>query len=281
MRCDQRSSGIAACLALVSLLWLLGSGPAQAQPDQGMAQKVERATAPQRGLTIAPTEAKEYRVLWPGHRILAGTVESIHGDLVKVNTGELVSRFLSAREALDKGLPPLKKGDHLQLAVNDHNLVVDYHLNGEEIWHRVIRGQLAQPLPVGHEWAVIRTDKGKEEAFAVRPLARSKVSAMPVNAPAVFLTDEADKIIDATFGSETVLQQQTAAWKISPPKAPYRRVEGTLVRSPGRVTIRTAEGQEQTYEARPYLQDKLARSEGRSIVVMLDDENKISDVAGM
>jgi hypothetical protein len=34
------------------------------------------------------------------------------------------------------------------------------------------------------------------------------------------------------------------------------------------------------YEVRPYLQEKFTKSEGHSVVVMLDDENKISDVAG-
>lgn len=54
-----------------------------------------------------------------------------------------------------------------------------------------------------------------------------------------------------------------------------------MVRSPGWVTIRTPDGKEQVYEVRPYLREKLAKSEGHSIVVMLDDEKKISDVAGM
>jgi len=207
-------------------------------------------------------------------------VESLSGDQVKVNTGELLPRFLSVKEAADKGLPPLKRGDGLQLAINDHNLVVDFHLGGHDTWHRIIRGQLAQPLPVGQEWAVIRTEAGKEEAFAVRPLARSKVSAIPVNAPAIFLTDEANKIIDASFGTEKILTHQTAEWKKSPPKAPYRRIEGTLLRSPGWVTIKTPEGKEELFEVRPYLQDKLSKAEGRSVVVLLDDEDKISDVAG-
>jgi hypothetical protein len=56
---------------------------------------------------------------------------------------------------------------------------------------------------------VIRHDEGHEEAFAVRPLARSKVSSIPVNVPAIFLMDEANKIIDASFGSEEVLYRRT------------------------------------------------------------------------
>ncbi|HEU4685752.1 MAG TPA: hypothetical protein VFS39_14695, partial [Nitrospira sp.] len=140
------------------------------------ASSVATATAVNNGMSvIREPESKEYRVLWPGHRILTGTVESVSGDVVKVNTGELMPRVLSLKEAKDKGLPPLRKGMQLQLVVNDQNIVVDYHPVGHGMWHRIIRGQLAQPLPVGQEWAVIRTDEGKEEAFHVRPLARAKV----------------------------------------------------------------------------------------------------------
>jgi hypothetical protein len=207
-------------------------------------------------------------------------VESVIGDLVKVNTGELLPRFLSAKEATDKGLPSLKRGDQIKVAINDQNLVVDYHLVGQEPWHRILRGQLAQALPVGQEWAVIRTDRGQEQALSVRPLARSKVSAIPLNVPAVFLTDETNKIIDATFGSDAMLQRQTGEWKKSPPKAPYRRIEGTLLRSPGWVIIKTPDGRDQAYEVRPYVQEKLAKApEGGAIILMVDDDNKVSDLA--
>jgi len=268
---------ISLLLSGISAACLLSVIPSHAE----MNTRVENATGPISGISVQPFQtAKEYRVLWPGHRIVTGTVESVLGDLVKINTGELLPRFLPAKEAIDKGLPPLKKGDQLRLAINDHNLVVDYHLIGQDVWHRIIRGRLAQPLPVGQEWAVIRTDRGKEEAFSVRPLARSKVSAIPVDTPAVFLTDEANKIIDATFGSEMALQQQTGEWKKSPPKAPYRRIEGTLVRSPGWVIIRTPDGKDKAYEVRPYIQEKLIKSpEGGSIILMVDDENKVSDLA--
>lgn len=270
---------ISLMLTGVVIGWLMSVTPGYAD----MNPRVENTTGPMAGISVKPAQsAKEYRMLWPGHRIVTGTVDSVVGDLVKVNTGELLPRFLPAKEAMDKGLPPLQKGDQLRLAINDHNLVVDYHLIGQDVWHRIIRGRLAQPLPVGQEWAVIRTDLGKEEAFSVRPLARSKVSAIPVNAPAIFLTDEGNKIIDAAFGDETALQQQTGEWKKSPPKAPYRRIEGTLVRSPGWVIIRTPDGKDQAYEVRPYIHEKLVNSpEGGSVILMVDDENKVSDLAMM
>jgi hypothetical protein len=242
---------------------------------------VARTTAPMEGITVARgQDATEYRVLWPGHRILIGTVESVLGDVVKVNTGELMPRVLSLKEAKDKGLPPLQKGQQLQIIVNDQNIVVDYHPTGQGIWHRIIRGQLAQPLPVGQEWAVVRTDEGTEEAFYVRPLSRAKVSAIPVNVPAIFLLDEGNKVIDATFGSEEALQRKTGEWKRSPPKAPYRRVEGTVVRSPGWIMVKTADGKEQMFEVRPHVQEKLSKAgEGAPVVLMVDDDNKVSDVA--
>lgn len=235
------------------------------------------------GVSVAPGQgppgSKEYRVLWPGHRIIHGTVEDVAGDVVKVNTGELMPRVLSLREAKEKGFS-LKRGDEVQLVVNEQNLLVDYHLKGQELWHRIIRGQLAQPLPVGQEWAVIRTDQGKEEAFAVRPLARSKVSAIPVNAPALFLADESNKIVDATVGGEDGLRRKAAEWKKSPPKAPYQRVEGRLVRSPEWIMIHTMDGKDQIYEVRPYVRDKLAKTpEGAPVILLVDDENKVSDLA--
>lgn len=265
----------ACCLAVI--------GTANGESNQSVpnGQTATRMAGPGHGMTVqAGQGGKDYKVLWPGHRMFTGTVESVSGDVVKVNTGELMPRFLSLREATEKGLPPLKKGDQVQLVVNDQNTIVDYHLSGQEVWHRIIKGRLAQPLPVGQEWAVIRTEEGKEEAFAVRPLARAKVSAIPVNVPAVFLTDEANKIIDAIFGSEEVLQQKVGEWKKSPPKAPYQRVEGTLVRSPGWVMIKTPDGKDRIYEVRPYLQEKLAHAqEGVPIILLVDDENKVSDLA--
>jgi hypothetical protein len=271
------SSCMGALTVGLAVSGLIGVGFA----DDHTTVNLAKTTGPINGISVTRgQDAKEYRVLWPGHRIVTGTVESVLGDEVKVNTGELQPRFLSMKEGKEKGLSSLKKGDRLQLVLNEQNIAVDYHLAGQKLWHRIIRGRLAQPLPVGQEWAVIRTDEGKEEAFHVRPLARSKVSAISVNVPAAFLTDEANKIIDATFGSEDVLQRKTREWKKSPPKAPYRQVVGILVQSPGWVMIKTDDGKDQVFEVRPYVQEKLADAlEGAPVILLVDDENKVSDVA--
>ena len=139
--------------------------------------------------------------------------------MIRVNVGELQPRFIPTKGAMEKEDWTLKKGDRIELAVSAENLVVDYHPVNAPGWHRIIKGQLAQPLIVGYEWAVIRTDNGKEEAFPVRPLARLKVAALPIGIPALFLVGEAGKILDATFVNEELAHRQVQEWKRSVPES--------------------------------------------------------------
>ncbi|MDE3243902.1 MAG: hypothetical protein KGO52_14395 [Nitrospirota bacterium] len=227
-----------------------------------------------------PPEFADHLVLLPGERVLVGVVQEIAGGMVKVNTGELEPRFLPIKGAVEKGIWALKKGDRVEIALSGENLVVDYHPVGHPGWHRVVKGSLAQPLIVGYEWAVIRTDEGKEEAYAVRPLARLKVAAMPLGVPALFLVGEANKILDAAFGSEEELHHHTHEWKRSVPKAADRRVEGIVVKPANWITIRTEDGQERHYEVRPLAQDRLATvPQGGRIILLIDDESKVTDAA--
>lgn len=220
-------------------------------------------------------------VLLPGERIVLGTVEAIEGEMIRVNVGELQPRFIPTKGALEKGEWSLKKGDRIELAVSAENLVVDYHPVNAPGWHRIIKGRLAQPLIVGYEWAVIKTDNGKEEAFPVRPLARLKVAALPIGVPALFLIGEAGKILDATFVNEELAHRQVQEWKRSVPKAVDRQLEATLVTPPVLMaTVRTNDGKERHVEIRPFVEEKLGNlPKGKSLILLLDDENKVTDVA--
>jgi hypothetical protein len=220
-------------------------------------------------------------VLLPGERIVLGTVEAIEGGMVKINVGELEPRFIPTKGAREKGEWSLQKGDRVELAVSTENLVVDYHPVNHPGWHRIIRGRLAQPLVIGYEWAVIKTDQGKEEAFAVRPLARLKLAAIPIDVPALFLVGEADKILDAEIGEDQVLSHRIQEWKRSVPKAADRQLETTLVTPPAlMIGIRGKDGKEQHLEIRPFVEDRLAKvTQGKPVILLLDDENKVTDVA--
>jgi len=221
-------------------------------------------------------------IVLPDDRLVVGTVEEVTDGQVKVNTGELMPRYLPQKEETEDRRRPLIKGDLVEIWVNDEDVVVDYHPLDTLGWHKIIRGSLVQPLAVGQEWAVIKKDKGNEEAYAIRPLARSKVAAMPVDSPALFLVDKANKIVDATFGSQEALARAAERWRGSPPMGVDREVAGTILepKSAKGVTIQTADGTRQTFEFRPFVGEKLRQvPNGKAVTLLIDNENKVVDVA--
>ena len=228
-------------------------------------------------------EAETKHQLLPGNRVLLGTVEEVRSDQARINTGEGQPRFVPMNVRKDKGLLDLKKGDQVELTVNDQNLLVDVHKAGEASHHRTIRGQLAGPLETGHEKAVIRTEEGKEESHQVRPVARSKVASIPVGADVTFLIDELDKIVDVTMGTtESVHRAAELGQQKSPLKGNLSQIVGVISKplKDNTIVIRTEGGNEQSYEVRPLVQERLAKlSRGDSATLLVDEEHKVADVS--
>jgi hypothetical protein len=217
-----------------------------------------------------------------GDRVLIGTVQEVRAGQARIDTGELQPRFvpMGVREA--KGLPDVKKGDRVEITLNDQNLLVDVHLIGETSFHRVVEGQLIQPLVTGHDRGVLRTTEGKEESHFIRPVARSKMASVPVGADAVFLIDESDRIVDVTFGSKEAVRRAAELWeKKTPLKGNFDRITGVIVTplNDNKIAIRGDAG-EHVYEVRPLAERRLTKlSKGDAVVLLLDDENKVTDVA--
>ena len=247
---------------------------------------------PQTGLVREPTAGpspssqtlepqKGNLVLLPDDRLVVGTVEEVRADQVKVNTGEVTPRYLPLKEAVQNRVRPLIRGDLVEIWVNNQDLVVDYHPLDTLGWHRIIRGSLAQRLADEQEWAVIRNARGKEEAHAIRPLARSKVAALPVGSLALFLIDRANKIVDANFGNEQALRRAAEGWQGSPPENVDRQVPGALAAIEDHtVTIRTRDGNQRTFEVRSFVQGRLTTIlKGTNVILLVDNENKVTDVA--
>lgn len=221
--------------------------------------------------------------LLSGDRVLLGTVEDVRSDQARINTGEVEPRYLPMGVRKDKRLPELKKGDLVEITVNDQNLLVDVHKAGESGHHRVVRGQLAEPMETGHDKAVIRTMDRKEESHLVRPVARSKVASMPVGADVIFLIDELDKIADVTMASvESVHRAAEIGQQKSPLKGNLSQVEGVILKplKDNTIVIRTEDGKVHSYAVRPLIQPRLATlSKGDATVLLVDEENKVTDVA--
>jgi hypothetical protein len=224
-----------------------------------------------------------------GERQVIGTVEDIKSDQIRVNTGEVQPRYIPLNQAKEKGLPEIKKGDALEITVNDQNLIVDYHVvnqSGQPVkegTHQIVKGQIAQPLVIGHDQAVIRTEDGKELSFAIRSQARSKMASIPIGTEAVFLVDETNKIVDVNFSNKEAVDRAGDTFdKKSPLKGAQRRVLGTVVgpMSENQITIRTPDGKEKPYEVRSLIRDRMGKlSKGEAIVLLVDEDNKVVDVA--
>ena len=219
----------------------------------------------------------------PGNRTFLGTVEEVRSDQARVNTGEGQPRFVPMNVRKDKGLADLKKGDKVEITVNDQNLLVDVHKAGEASHHRVIRGQLAGPLDTGHDKAVIKTEAGTEESHQIRPVARSKVASIPVGAEVTFLIDELDKIVDVSLGTtESVHHSAAVGQQKSPLKGNLHQIAGVIAEplNGSTIVIRTPDGKEQSYEARPLIHERLAKvARGESATLLVDEEHMVTDVS--
>ena len=218
-----------------------------------------------------------------GERVVLGTVEDVKGDQAKINIGEVEPRYLPMNVRKDKGLSELKKGDLVEITVNDQNLLVPRAGLRGRLAGRVVRGQLAEPMETGHDKAVIRTKDGKEESHLVRPVAKSKVASIPIGADVIFLIDELDKIVDVTMGSvESVHRAAELGQLKSPLKGNLSQVAGKILKplKDNTIVIRTEDGKEHSYQVRPLIQPRLAKlSTGDAAVLLVDDENKVTDVA--
>jgi hypothetical protein len=218
-----------------------------------------------------------------GERVITGTVEEVRGEQAKVDTGEVQPRYLPMNLREEKGLPSLKKGDRVEITVNDQNLIVDVHMAGEESHHRKVHGVLAQPLVTGHDKAVIQAKEGQEESYKIVSMARSKVASIPVGAEATFLIDEMDQIVDVTFEKQTeVGKAQQLTEKKSPLKGNFKKVSGVLKQplKDNMIAVQPEGGKEHKYEVRPLIQEKFKKlSSGQEVVLFVDDEDKVTDVS--
>jgi hypothetical protein len=236
------------------------------------------------GISVGDAAARSEQAhshLIPGDRILLGTVVDIRSDQAKIAMSEGQLRYVPVNVRKDKGLPELHIGDLVEITINDQNLLVDVHKAGESSHHLVVRGQVAEPMPTGHDQAVIRTTDGKEEIHLIRPVAKSKVASIPVGADAIFLIDELDKIVDVTLGTvESVHRAAELGQQKSPLKGNLGQVGGVILKplQDNTIVIRTEDGNEHSYQVRARIQPRLRTlSAGDAAVLLVDEENLVMD----
>lgn len=239
--------------------------------------------------TPARDDKQASEQLAKGQRSVIGTVLAIASDQIKVDVGEVQPRFLPLKQAKQKSFARIQEGDDLIITLNEQNLIVDYHPLTEEAGenpaqHRIIRGEIAQALVTGQESVVIKAD-GKEQSFPIRSQIRSKVAAIPIGVGAIFLIDETNQVADVTFKNLDSARKGThhnAA--LTPAKNPHELVNGTIVvplaGNHSQITVRMEGGSDKIYEVREASQKKLSNlKKGEQVVLLIDDEKKVIDVA--
>lgn len=259
---------------------VLGSGCAQAgdRREATEAQPVQSRPSAQAMVKEPHSEQQ----LLQGNQTILGKVEAVTSDQIKVDIGEVQPRFLPLKQAQQKNFPAIEPGDDLIIIVNEQNLIVDYHpLKSPPHSHKVVRGQIAGNMPIGHDAVVIKETDGKEQSFKVRSQARSKLASIPVGTPALFLLDETNQVIDATFSSGAAKDAHKNPEDKSPIKGANRQVDGTVVEPlrADRITLRTGNG-ERLFEVRGVMHERISKlQKGESVILLVDDENKVVDIA--
>ena len=221
------------------------------------------------------------RVSFQGDRIVMGVVRNVTGGEIEVDIGEMQPLYLPLKQAQEKGFDTIEEGDQLGVVLNEQNLLVNFYPLDAEPKLKVIKGQIAQPLVIGHEWAVIRMENGREDMFEIRPAARSKMSSLQVGTPAAFLLDETKQIVDVRRvpGQDS---HATEFGRKSPPKGAHKHIEGMIVETlrDDMIRIRTENGKEIRFEVRPMAQDELNKMHrGETVILLIDTDDKVIDVA--
>jgi len=127
------------------LTWVLAAGVLAGilvLPLPGMAE-VPAATQSDNGL--------HPHLLLPDNQIVIGTVRHIKSGVIQVNIGQLEPLFLSVKDAAERGVTSIERGDKLEIVMSNNDIPIDYHLVGQPGWDRVVSGTILQPLAGDHK----------------------------------------------------------------------------------------------------------------------------------
>ena len=217
----------------------------------------------------------------PGERLVDRRVTAIRSDFIIVDIGNPEPLYVPLKPALDESMV-FQVGDSIVVTMNDHNAVVDYHHAKGESRHRILHGQLIEPLPVGQDKAIVRTAEG-ERSYPIASRARSKLAVMPIGGDLVLLLDETGQLVDAQLGSVEAVHQSGLNNKVGRLTGINRQVQAvykTSTNGTDRITaVVLPEGKEQVLRFRPPLPILRELKENQRVVLLMDEENYIVDIS--
>ncbi|HEU4684902.1 MAG TPA: hypothetical protein VFS39_10415 [Nitrospira sp.] len=256
------------------------AGARSAVPDTMSQEREPAADGTERAISEATKN------LLPGDRLVLGRITEFRGGQYEVDIGNPQMLYIPAKPAQMKG-QTFKPGDPIVVTLNDHNAVVDYHHPNEPSHHHVMRGRLVTPLTVGLDKAVIHTDKGATESLLVAERAKGKLTAMPVGPDIWFLTDETGLLVDAQLAGPAAVRESAENNKARikgahrQVRAVFREAKEPSVSGPegvGRLTI-VEQGKERQVPYRPPLEKLDRLHAGQEVVLLMDDEGYVLEIA--
>ena len=224
------------------------------------------------GLSIE--ELKPVPGILSSARLLKGTIRSITGDRVEVDTGERAPRYLSLEAGGDEARG-LQVGGAVEIMVNDRDDIVAYQRPAETPPTKVFRGSLGKVFNPEKERVTIRLDTGRDVGFYARSVAMEKLAALEVGETADFAVDRAYLLVDVLslgkprdFGVGSSLP------------APQRRVEGAFVTiGDGRMRLRMKIDDIQSFPVRPLLQPAIEQlTPNEAVAIYLDGHGQVIDM---
>lgn len=224
------------------------------------------------GLSIE--ELKPVPGILPSARLIKGTISTITGDRMQVETGERAPRFLSLEAGGDEARG-LQVGNAVEILVNDRDEIVTYQHPADTPPTKIFRGSLGKPFSPEKERVTIRLDSGRDVAFYARAVTMDKLARLEVGETADFALDRAILLVDVySLGKPRDLAG-------SSPQAPQRRVEGAFVTiGDGRVRLRMKRDDIQSFPVRPLLQPAVEQLAPNELVsVYLDGQGQVIDMA--
>ncbi len=224
------------------------------------------------GLSIE--ELKPVPGILSSARLLKGTIRSITGDRVEVDTGERAPRYLSLEAGGDEARG-LQVGGAVEIMVNDHDDIVAYQRPAETPPTKVFRGSLGKVFNPQKERVTIRLDTGRDVGFYARSVAMEKLAALEVGETADFAVDRAYLLVDVlSLGKPRDLGVGSSL------PAPQRRVEGAFVTiGDGRMRLRMKIDDIQSFPVRPLLQPAIEQlSPNETVSIYLDGQGQVIDM---
>ena len=213
-----------------------------------------------------------------GNRMVTGRVKDIRGGQLEIDIGNPESLYIPLQPAKDKR-QTYKVGDAIIVTLNDHNAVVDYHHPCEQSHHQVIKGRLTTPLAVGLDKAIIETDQGTQ-SFMVAERAKGKLTAIPVGADVLFMTDETGLLVDAQLASPDAVRESAHNNKARI-KGAHDQVRAIFQGMSGndRIKIATEQGTQREVPFWPPLSKLERLRPGQEVVLLMDDQGYVLEIA--